>query len=190
MKRLILWLTLLTLCAVLTAAPALAYWDYQMRLALMDDELPMIYGTLNQRMATRTGPSTEYPEPGTFLSKGEEVRIISISFDVNSVPWVQVDLPYGGQYIRAYTGLKRFDGVDSDDIPREFYYNIEAKLNQDYKPLYGPGLMYASYDYTLKAGSSVVIVDFENGYTMCEFLSGDDQRNRVWIADDALDTVG
>ena len=37
------------------------------------------YGTLNQKMATRTGPSTKYDEPGTFFNgkwQGQRVRVI------------------------------------------------------------------------------------------------------------------
>ena len=46
------------LALLLLPASAGAYWDYTMQLALMDDELPEILGTLNQKMATRTGPAT------------------------------------------------------------------------------------------------------------------------------------
>ena len=180
---------MLSLAAVCLLAPAsaLAYWDYNSQLALMDDDLPELYGTLNQKMATRTGPGTEFTEPGTFMAKGDRVRIISVSIDENDVPWVQVDLTYGRKHIRAYTGLKRFDGVKLNDIPREFNYGIERELTQDVTPLYGPGSNYSAYSFTLKAGRSVTLIDDENGYAMCEFYAKSEQQwYRVWIPQGAL----
>ena len=186
MKRRIL--ALLVLLALALPAAAGAYWDYNMQLALMDDELPVIYGTLNQRMATRTGPATEYPEPGTFFAKGDRVRIISVAFDENDIPWVQVDLTAGKKHMRVYTGFKRIADVSLNSIPRELNYGIEQRLTQDFMPLTGPGLGYSAYSYTLRAGRTVIVQDFENGYAMCDFYSkSDDRWNRVWIPDWALE---
>ena len=185
-NRIIALLALLAL--TLLPAAAGAYWDYDMQLALMDDELPTIVGTLNQRMATRTGPATEYPEPGTFLAKGDRVRIISVAFDENNVPWVQVDLTAGKKHMRVYTGFKRIDGVQLNEIPREFNYGIERKLTSSYTPLAGPGTNYSAYSYKLKAGRTVIVQDFENGYAMCDYYSKSDGKwNRVWIPDQLLD---
>ena len=178
---------LVLLALALLPAAAGAYWDYDMQLALMDDELPEIYGTLNQRMATRTGPATEYPEPGTFGAKGDRVRIISVTFDQNDVPWVQVDLRAGSKHMRVYTGFKRISGVSLNSIPREFNYGIEQTLTQDYEPMYGPGTNYSAYAYTLRKGRTVIVQDYENGYAMCDFYSKSDGRwNRVWIPDRLL----
>lgn len=175
------------LALLLLPASAGAYWDYTMQLALMDDELPEILGTLNQKMATRTGPATEYPEPGTFLAKGDRVRIISVAFDENDVPWVQVDLTAGKKHMRVYTGFKRIDGVELSDVPREFDYGIEHQLTRDFTPLYGPGTNYSAYSYKLKAGRTVLVQDFENGYAMCDYYSKSDGTwNRVWIPDSLL----
>lgn len=189
MKRMLLTLLLLSLAGacLLTPVTASAYWDVSQQLALTDDELPTLYGTLKQRMATRTGPATDYPEPGTFLSKGDKVRIISLAFDENDVPWVQVDLTYGKKHIRAYTGLKRFADVDADDIPRELNDQIEVKLKEKVTPRYGPGTNYTAYSFTLKAGYTVSVIDFENGYAMCDFYSkSDGEWNRVWIPESSL----
>ena len=40
--------------------------------------------TLNNQLATRTGPSTRYDEPGTFLSAGKYVTALSKVYDQNS----------------------------------------------------------------------------------------------------------
>ena len=179
---------LVLLALALLPAAACAYWDYDMQLALMDDELPVIYGTLNQRMATRTGPATEYPEPGTFFAKGDRVRIISVAFDENNIPWVQVDLTAGRKHMRVYTGFKRIADVKLNSIPREFNYGIEQRLTQDYEPMCGPGTNYSAYGYTLRKGRTVIVQDYENGYAMCDFYSkSDDRWNRVWIPEWALE---
>ena len=187
MKRRIMTLLVLLALALLPAS-AWAYWDYDMQLALSDDELPVIYGTLNQKMATRTGPATEYPEPGTFFAKGDRVRIISVAFDENNVPWVQVDLNSGRKHMRVYTGFKRIADVDLNSIPREFNYGITMRLTQDYRPMAGPGTNYSAYSYTMRAGRSVIVQDYENGYAMCDYYSkSDDRWNRVWIPEWALE---
>lgn len=189
MKPILTLLALLALLGGCLLAPvsAMAYWDYNTQLALMDDDLPEIYGTLNQKMATRTGPSTGYPEPGTFLAKGDQVRIISVAFDKNDVPWVQVEIVYGNKRMRVYTGLKRFDGVDVNDIPHEFNYGFDLQLVEDVTPRYGPGTQYAVYSFTLKAGSTVIYIDDENGYSMCDFYDESAKTwNRVFIPADKL----
>lgn len=173
------------LCLVPAAAGA--YREPEGELALADEALPTIYGTLNQRLAARTGPATDYAEPGTFLSKGGQVRIIALTYDANEVPWVQVDLTAGRRHMRVYTGLKRFDGVDAGAIPREFNYGDEATLKQDVTPRYGPGVNYTAYDFTLDKGSVVTVSDYENGYAICDFYGEDeDVWNRVWIPSDML----
>ncbi len=63
------------------------------------------------RLATRTGPTTEYTEPGTFYLEGSYVKIVSIAYDENGVPWVQCEISEGYGLMRVYTGLKRFDAA-------------------------------------------------------------------------------
>ena len=186
MKRM-LALTLLLALALLPAC-ASAYWDAATNSGYAYYEMPVLYGTLNRPMATRTGPSTDYTEPGTFFAKGDRVRIISVAFDENGLPWVQVDMTAGRKHMRVYTGFKRIADVELDSIPREFSYGIECRLTQDYEPMCGPGTNYSAYSYTLRKGRTVIVQDYENGYAMCDFYSkSDDRWNRVWIPDWALD---
>lgn len=187
MRRIKLWALLALLAMVALPAAACAYWDYNSQLALMDSDLPTIIGTLSQKMATRTGPATEYPEPGTFGAKGDSVRIISVTFDENNVPWVQVDLNAGRKHMRVYTGFKRIADVSLNSIPREFNYGLEQTLTEDYEPMCGPGTNYSAYSYTLRKGRTVIVQDYENGYAMCDFYSKSDGRwNRVWIPEELL----
>ncbi len=79
------------------------------------------YALATQKLATRTGPGTEYDEPGTFQVKGEWIRILCKAYDENGVCWVKCEIPYGGHYVTAWTGWKRFDPstLDINTVPYE-----------------------------------------------------------------------
>ena len=66
--------------------------------------------TTNQKLATRTGPGTQYDEPGTFLYAGASVTAVARAWDsYNEIWWVQVDFAEGSSRYRVYTGLKRLN---------------------------------------------------------------------------------
>lgn len=186
-KRYSFLLYVILVFSLLIALPALAYFDINNE-PYTDETLPELYGTLNRRMATRVGPSTAYVEPGTFLNEGDQVRVVSIAYDHNDVPWVQVDFYYRGKHYRAYTGLKRFDGLAESEIPREdgtLY--PPATVTCDVTPLRGPGEDYEPYSFTIKEGFIGYVVDIENGYCMLEYNhDSKDNRYRVWISADDL----
>ena len=49
---------------------------------------------------------------------------------------------------------------------------------------------YSAYSFTLEAGSSVSVIDYENGYAMCDFYAQDDEKwNRVLIPDSLITVV-
>ena len=140
-----------------------------------------IFAVLNQKIATRTGPSTKYTEPGTFLKAGDTVQVISLAYDNNDVPWVLVDFTAYGGHRRAYTGLKRLD-ISADQIPEEQPLNLHAVLRQDVIPRHGPGRDYMKHkDVTLYAGESATVIMRENGWVMLEILRPDQPRMRVWV---------
>ena len=88
---------MLTLCLLLPCAAALA-----------DSAI----GRLNQQIATRSGPGTEYFEPGSFLRKGDYVTVHTKVWDsVNEIWWVQVEFTEGGwaiSYCVPVSFLHRF----------------------------------------------------------------------------------
>ena len=188
MKR----VTALALLFALALLPALAsaYWDARTKQHLDDGQLPVIYATLNRAMSTRTGPSTSYTEPGTFFGAGDVVRIVSIVYDENQLPWVQVDIDYGRKQLRAYTGLKRFDGVKPGDIPREDNLLLDCTVLETLTPQCGPGVDYAPCAFEVKEGMVVSVVDYENGYDMCEAdFGGKRNWRRFWIETDLLEAL-
>ena len=180
MKKMIM---VLLVMAMLIPCSALAY--YSPYSGMSTDSPNTMTARLNQRMATRTGPGTQYSEPGTFFSEGDKVKIISYTTDVNGVKWVQAEINVRGKLMRVYTGLKRFSGVDTGRLCREERMNIVATLDSDITPAYGPGWEYAEYDFTLRKGSQVMVLDYESGYDMCEFYVNG-KLYRAWFPDAGL----
>lgn len=173
-------LILLLIMAMLIPCSALAY--YHPGTGMRTDAPPAMSARLNQRMATRTGPGTQYTEPGTFYASGDVVKLISYTTDAGGVKWVQAEIDVRGSLMRVYTGLKRFSGVDLNNLCREERMNIVAVLDSDITPTYGPGWQYADYDFTLRKGSEVLVLDAENGYDMCEFYVNG-KLYRAWLPD-------
>ncbi len=141
------------------------------------------YGTLNQKMATRTGPGTRYDEPGTFFNgkwKGQRVRVIS---KVNTgVWWLQVEFTYNGQLMRAYTGLKRVDSVNLNNVPTESVIGT-CYLNRSAEGYYGPGSNYRAMNYPVPANTACDVIMVENNYVLVEFPyhSKNYEKSRAWV---------
>ena len=141
------------------------------------------YGILNQKMATRTGPSTKYDEPGTFFSgkwKNQRVRVIS---KVNTgVWWLQVEFTYNGQLMRAYTGLKRVDNVNLNSVPTESVIGT-CRLSSAVKGYYGPGTQYKAMSYSVPANRNLDVIMEENGYVLVEFPYNKKnyEKSRAWV---------
>ena len=79
------------------------------------------YALAIQKLATRSGPGTQYSEPGTFNVKGQMIRILSKAYDSGGVLWVKCVIPYKGSTVIAWTGWKRFDHstLDINTVPYE-----------------------------------------------------------------------
>lgn len=107
---------------------------------------PYIYGHTIDRLATRSGPSTDFTGTGTYQVKDQDVPIFSVAYDVNGVAWVQCEVSYGGALRRVYTGLKRFDAttVDLSQVRAESQDTQARKAQLPGKATlrYGPGTEY------------------------------------------------
>lgn len=129
MKR--LTALLLVLCMVLAWGSACADFRYA-----------SVWARLNQRMSTRSGPGTQYSEPGTFFSSGTDVQLVARAYDsANGIWWVLADFDYHGKRIRAYTGAKRFDNLYLNSLPEEVLmgWGYTSDLGEAWA---GPGLGY------------------------------------------------
>lgn len=145
------------------------------------DATQPLTGVLLQKIATRSGPSTKYTEPGTFLAKGDTVEVISLAYDNNDVPWVQVDFTAYGGHRRAYTGLKRID-LEAWQIPLEQPLNDGGYVRETVTPRTGPGNDYMTCKgVTLVSGDSVLVMAVENGWLQIEFFVESGQTMRAWV---------
>lgn len=170
MKR--LTALLLALCLTLSMS-GVAFADY-------------VQARLNQRISTRSGPGTDYTEPGTFLSAGDYVTVHSKKWDwMNEIWWVQVEFTSGGKRYRAYTGSWRMD-VDLSRVPEELSLRT-CEVQYDTRAYAGPGSQYASMG-TVRSGMVGTLYEVENGYAQIEIWDQyTELMMRVWV--DISDTT-
>ena len=69
-----------------------------------------LYGLAIMKLATRSGPGTQYSEQGTYFVEGQYIRVLSRAWDSrNEIWWVKCEIPYGNGVKILWTGYKRFD---------------------------------------------------------------------------------
>ena len=143
---------------------------------------PAITGTgLLMKLATRSGPGTEYDEPGTFFGnnwQNQTVKVLGKYWD-GSVWWVLVDFSNNGKAsYRVWTGVKRVD-VDLSKL-KEIYPIGQGTVNATSKTYRGPGGKYAKAKVTISGWKDVVAYARENGYVEVEFQQGK-KWYRLWV---------
>lgn len=138
------------------------------------------FGQLRQPIATRSGPGTEYFEPGTFLSRGDYVTVHTKVWDaVNEIWWVQVEFTEYGETYRAYTGAWRMS-VDLRSVPEEVPLTT-CTVIRDADVFAGPGWDYVMWNDTVWRGTSATLLEVENGYGLIECWNDSwRQMWRVW----------
>jgi hypothetical protein len=145
-----------------------------------------VTAVLNSRLASRTGPSTNYDEPGSFFSAGTSVTVLSRAYDSrNNIWWVQVEFYYSSSWYRVYTGVKRFNNLNLNAIPEEYQIG-ECKLAGSATGRYGPGTGYAAIKRALPAYASCAVYGYADGgngdYVQIEcYDSGLSQYRRAWV---------
>lgn len=146
-----------------------------------------IHARLNQKMATRSGPSTLYTEELGTVSQKTDITVFWQ--EIIGVPWAMVEFSSGGMRYRAYTGMKRID-ADSG-VPELDYKPQKAVIVPDIRPYYGPGTQYASVNHTLRGGTIVEICCIEQGYALIDYMHPleSEKRFRSWVPMSALKTI-
>ncbi len=146
----------------------------------------------NQRIATRTGPGTQYDEPGSFYKAGTSVKVVSKAYDAdNGIWWVQVELTYQGTPMWVYTGLKRIDNLNLDSIPEEYVIG-RCRTSMRLTGKYGPGPRFATIKAAVPAGVECDIYGYayvESGdYIQIEFYDKSAGcYRRAWVQDAMVD---
>ena len=136
---------------------------------------------LLMKLATRSGPGTEYDEPGTFFGntwQQQTVKVLGKHWD-GSVWWVLVDFSNGGKAsYRVWTGLKRVD-VDISKV-REINPKGQGTVDATSETYRGPGGRYARAKVTINSWKDVMAYGRENGYVEIEFQQGS-KWYRLWV---------
>ena len=167
-----------------TATPA-----GEQKAATVYESRPEITGCgLLMKLSTRSGPGTQYAEPGTFFGnnwKNQTVKVMKKSYDGGSW-WVQVDFRNGSKKsYRVWTGVKRVD-VDLNKVKEEAAMgSCDVKATSD--TWYGPGGNYARAKRSIPETAYGIVYQIENGYADVEYLCYDSgAQGRLWVPQSAI----
>ena len=180
-KRIVVVLVVIIICSTNTLCMADGYTQYS-----------SVWATSNRRLATRTGPGTQYDEPGSFNQAGVQYRVLSKAYDYrNEIWWVQVEIVENGGVIWGYTGAKRFDYLDLNQIPEE---KVIGKCRTAFSitGYYAPVSNACPIQKNVPANVECNIYGYcygENSdYILVEFYDSDiKQYRRAWIQDPFVD---
>ena len=149
-------------------------------------EYPTKEGTvapLLKRIATRTGPSNYFDEPGSFFGKGDEINVLTKAWDVeNELWWFQVEFKYDGLWYRAYTPANRID-LDPDLVPMEPEEPYSTEIAEDTVVYYGPGRQFREFKYSVAyKGYDVKVYLIEEDWAQIEYYDyATETRRRGWV---------
>ena len=144
------------------------------------------YYWTNQRLSTRTGPGTNYDGKGLTTEypkyANTRVPVFSAAWDNrNGIWWLQVEVgDNANNRRRVYTGLKRFDGVDVNDLLQEevLYHNVT--LTRSVYPWYGPGPSYQQMGEKVYSGTCGDITFIEGNFVQFEYYENG-YYHRCWV---------
>lgn len=156
------------------------------------NNFPGIKVKMADKLYSRSGPSTDYTEHGAYDITGLIVTVLSLKYDMNAVPWVEVD--YNGR--RLWTGAKRID-ISSKQLAalpvEDGSFLGYGQILSNTTPRFGPGINYALHDQkmALKKGSNIVVIKEENNYFLIECEYYDTQRRifRCWVPVDQVSVL-
>ncbi len=143
-----------------------------------------IAATLNQKLTTRSGPSTAYDSTGTHLAETwqtEQVTVLSKAFG-DEAWWLLVEFSENGQRYRLYTGAKRVN-VDLDTVPEETLLGEgEMTAAGDVPGHYGPSQEYEETENDVPWCVEVTVWGAEDGYLLVDFFDEYMQnQRRAWV---------
>lgn len=136
----------------------------------------------NQKIATRSGPSTAYDEIRTFnVPVGTPVNVLRIQ-ETNGTPWVEIEFLYEGQWVRVWTGKKRIDKAATGGLQGDYEATGVGVIESNTSGLYGPGSEYRTLYTNVAAGTTVEIMDEENGWYLVQYRASNGKTiMRTWV---------
>lgn len=129
----------------------------------------LLPATLNQRMATRSGPGTKYTEELGTLPKDTPILLVE-TVTTRGTPWGLVEFTIRGLPYRAYTGMKRID--TQGPVPEGSEEYTTMSLPAASPAYYGPDYQYAQRKNSVPAGTTLNILRIENGFWQCDYQQG------------------
>ena len=148
--------------------------------ALGDSNHVRLTVTTTQRIASRSGPGTQYTGTGSYHKAGTQVVALTKAWDKrNGLWWVQIELTYAGKQRRVYTGEQRL-AVDLGKIPEEQEVGA-GWVTTAATAYYGPGTQYAGMKDPVPYGQSCSVYNYENGYVQVHYQRADGTWHRAWI---------
>lgn len=144
---------------------------------------------LNKKIATRTGPSRSYDEPGTFFISNWASQTVTVYTKAyrDGVWWVLVDFAERGHPYRLYTGASRVE-IDLSMIPEEKPIGtFSLGWNNDITGYYGPGTNYTGIKKAVPKGASGDVYAVEKGYVWIDFFDSEsNKQRRAWVRSDLV----
>lgn len=146
-----------------------AEWGLDITVGAAPAPAALLPATLNQRMATRSGPGTKYTEELGTLPKDTPIVLVE-TVTTRGTPWGLVEFTIRGLPYRAYTGMKRIDTQGPVPEGSEEYTTISLPAASP--AYYGPGYQYAQRKNSVPAGTTLNILRTENGFWQCDYQQG------------------
>ncbi|MBR1820862.1 MAG: hypothetical protein IJ769_04490 [Clostridia bacterium] len=153
-----------------------------MILAVALPSLASTPATLNQKMATRSGPGTKYSEELGTLPQSTSIVVINM-VTTNGTPWCLVEFRNNGKLYRCYTGLKRINLGGS--VPEGSLDYVKDTVVTATKAYYGPGTNYAERKGSISKGEEMRVFEVEGDWALVEYKHGGTWQ-RGYIPVDAL----
>lgn len=132
----------------------------------------------NQKLATRSGPGTDYTDTLTYPQSTEIVAYYTTPG--SGTDWICIGFTYRNEKYLLYTGSKRvnYQGVLAGTEAEE---GFTAHITQELTPYYGPGYEYASAKHSVPAGSTVTgVYQADGGWLMFDYQVPGGKIQRAW----------
>lgn len=141
----------------------------------------------NQAIATRSGPTQAYAEVNGFeVPYGMPVNILR-NLTTNDVPWVEVEFIFQGEWIRVWTGLKRFDKASNLGVHGDYEVLGSGRITDNTPGKYGPGNEYRTMYNNVVAGTEVEILSRESGWCLVQYnVSTSKLIMRTWVPENRV----
>jgi len=180
--------------AVRNAPASSAMPPREQKAATVYESRPDITGcSLKMKLATRSGPGTQFTDAGTFFQKNwkeQTVLVYKKKYD-GSLWWVQVDFRNGKKKkYRVWTGAEK-ERVDVDlSKVKEEVRICDCDIYPTSDTRFGPGTDYQESKLSINRSAVGTIFQFENGWVDVEYWYEDDgfdgSTRRIWIPESAV----